>query len=187
MRGGSRHRGEAGGGWLFGFPPLLATDGRIHKGDCEMTGAIFARGSCRALKWMALFGALLVLSAGEAVAQQSIVVSKASVSAAEGVAAADAPASQTFTVMLGAAITSDVTVTLTETAETNASLSYESGGSTVASLTFTAADWNTAQSIEGGITESCGSRREAGGVSFRVNNPRHPGWQRPGGRRHHPC
>ena len=29
MRSGSRHRGEAGGGWT-GFPPLLATDGRIH-------------------------------------------------------------------------------------------------------------------------------------------------------------
>ena len=51
MRSGSRHRGEAGGGWS-GFPPLLATNGRIHKGDCDMrTGAIFARGSCRALKW----------------------------------------------------------------------------------------------------------------------------------------
>ena len=33
------------------------------------TGAIFARGSCRALKWMALFGVLLALGAGEAAAQ----------------------------------------------------------------------------------------------------------------------
>ena len=70
MRSGSRHRGEAGGGWLFGFPPLLATDGRIHKGDYDMrTGAIFARGSCRALKWMALFGLVVALGAGSAVAQ----------------------------------------------------------------------------------------------------------------------
>ena len=63
MRSGSRqHRGEAGGGG-FGFPPLLATDGRIHKGDCDMRiGAIFARGSCRALKWTALLG--MVFAAG---------------------------------------------------------------------------------------------------------------------------
>ena len=69
MRSGSRHRGEAGGGG-FGFPPLLATDGRIHKGDCDMrTGAIFARGSCRALKWMALLGVVFALGAGSAAAQ----------------------------------------------------------------------------------------------------------------------
>ena len=34
-----------------------------------MTGAIFARGSCRALKWMALFGVVFALGAGQAVAQ----------------------------------------------------------------------------------------------------------------------
>ena len=72
MRSGSRHRGEAGGGW-FGFPPLLATDGRIHKGDWDMrTGAIFgrrARGSCAALKWAALLGGFLVLGSVQAVAQ----------------------------------------------------------------------------------------------------------------------
>ena len=33
------------------------------------TGAIFARGSCRALKWMALFGVVFTLGAGSAVAQ----------------------------------------------------------------------------------------------------------------------
>ena len=33
------------------------------------TGAIFARGSCRALKWMALFGVVFALGAGSAVAQ----------------------------------------------------------------------------------------------------------------------
>ena len=69
MRSGSRHRGEAGGGW-FGFPPLLATDGRIYKGDCDMrTGANFARGSCRALKWMVLLGVLSVLGSAQAAAQ----------------------------------------------------------------------------------------------------------------------
>ena len=108
------------------------------------SGAIFARGSCRALKWMALFGALLVLSAGEAVAQQSIVVSRTSVSAAEGVTTA--PPAQMFTVRLSAAITSDVTVTLTESAELNADLT-----ATPSSLTFTAAGggnpWSTAQTV----------------------------------------
>ena len=33
------------------------------------TGAIFARGSCRALKWMALFGVVFGLAAGSAIAQ----------------------------------------------------------------------------------------------------------------------
>ena len=33
------------------------------------TGAIFARGSCRALKWLALFGVVFALGAGEALAQ----------------------------------------------------------------------------------------------------------------------
>ena len=33
------------------------------------TGAIFARGSCRALKWMALFGVVFVMGGGSAIAQ----------------------------------------------------------------------------------------------------------------------
>ena len=36
------------------------------------TGAIFARGSCRALKWMALFGAVFALGAGQAAAQATM-------------------------------------------------------------------------------------------------------------------
>ena len=35
------------------------------------TGAIFARGSCRALKWMALFGVVFALGVGEALAQST--------------------------------------------------------------------------------------------------------------------
>ena len=38
------------------------------------TGAIFARGSCRALKWMALFGVMLALGAGSAAAQVTVSV-----------------------------------------------------------------------------------------------------------------
>ena len=34
------------------------------------TGAIFARGSCRALKWMALVGMVFALGVGQAAAQQ---------------------------------------------------------------------------------------------------------------------
>ena len=69
MRSGGRHGGEAGGGWS-GFPPLLATRGRIHKGDGDMRiGAIFARGSCRALKWMLVLGVLSVLGSAQAAAQ----------------------------------------------------------------------------------------------------------------------
>ncbi len=36
------------------------------------TGAIFARGSCRALKWMALFGVVFALGAGQAFAQPTL-------------------------------------------------------------------------------------------------------------------
>ncbi len=38
------------------------------------TGAIFARGSCRALKWMALFGVMFALGAGTAAAQLTVEV-----------------------------------------------------------------------------------------------------------------
>ena len=37
------------------------------------TGAIFARGSCRALRWMALFGVVFALGGGEALAQTAMV------------------------------------------------------------------------------------------------------------------
>ena len=39
-------------------------------------GAIFARGSCRALKWMALFGVVFALVAGQAAAQVKVTVPK---------------------------------------------------------------------------------------------------------------
>ena len=41
------------------------------------TGAIFARGSCAALKWMALFGVVFALGAGQAAAQLKISGDKA--------------------------------------------------------------------------------------------------------------
>ena len=108
------------------------------------TGAIFARGSCRALKWMALVGMVLTLGAGEAVAQQSIVVSKTSVAATEGVTTA--PASQTFTVRLGTAITTAATVALTTSAQENAAFTVAP-----ASLTFDETGgtnpWSTAQTV----------------------------------------
>ena len=40
-----------------------------------MTGAIFARGSCRALKWMALVGMVVALGAGQAAAQAATMAS----------------------------------------------------------------------------------------------------------------
>ncbi len=124
MRSGSRHRGEAGGGWLFGFPPLLATDGRIHKGDCEMrTGAIFARGSCRALKWMALVGMVFALGAVEAAAQLS-----------NGTLTIDAPdpregGSTTISVTVSAEVTANTATATTVTVTVSAAaLSNADGG-----------------------------------------------------------
>ena len=49
------------------------------------TGAIFARGSCRALKWMALFGVVFALGAGQAAAQ-TITAAKATVTEGGNVA-----------------------------------------------------------------------------------------------------
>ena len=40
------------------------------------TGAIFARGSCRALKWMALLGVVFTLGAGQVVAQQDVTLTE---------------------------------------------------------------------------------------------------------------
>ena len=40
------------------------------------TGAIFARGSCRALKWMALFGVVFALGAAQAAAQVTVTTPK---------------------------------------------------------------------------------------------------------------
>ena len=69
------------------------------------TGAIFARGSCRALKWMALFGVVFALGAGQAVAQKP---SKPALTAVEGVSATSVKL--TWTVPGGGpAITSFVT------------------------------------------------------------------------------
>ena len=41
------------------------------------TGAIFARGSCRALKWLALFGVVFALGAAQAAAQATVTVTAA--------------------------------------------------------------------------------------------------------------
>ena len=157
MRSGSRHRGEAGGGWLFGFPPLLATDGRIHKGDCDMrTGAIFARGSCRALKWMALLGVVFMLGAGQAAAQASMahaVVDDANASVVNvllmGAVTIAAPAAEVVgppAVPAGKALNDAFTMTGYTVAATAAtatagvtgpSSSYTHAGYTVVAVTFT--------------------------------------------------
>ena len=83
------------------FPPLLATDGRIHKGDCDMrTGAIFARGSCRALAWLLALGAATVLSVGEAAAQTVDVVVPDKLVLTPSTVEVDEGASESFTVQL---------------------------------------------------------------------------------------
>ena len=134
------------------FPPLLATHGRIHKGDCDMrTGAIFERGSCRALKWMALVGAVVALSVGEAVAQgQRIVVSPASITVPEAAEASTNKGSP-LSVKLSSEPASNVTVSLAESATVNADFQYKQGAAewaeTVTDLTFTTGNWSTAQTV----------------------------------------
>ena len=77
------------------------------------TGAIFARGSCRALAWMLVLGVAVVLSVGEVVAQTipnatatKIVVKPSSVDVAEG-------GSETFTVGLDGTLQAGATVAVT--------------------------------------------------------------------------
>ena len=78
------------------------------------TGAIFARGSCRALTWVLALAAMAVVSAGEAVAQPTkITVSKTSVEVEEGGVAS-------FTVSLDkAALVGGTTVTVATRRNTN--------------------------------------------------------------------
>ena len=98
------------------------------------TGAIFARGSCRALKWMALFGVMFALGAGQAVAQKP---NKPVLTAVEGVTATSVKL--TWTVPGGGpAIDSFVTQT-----------------STTGGADFTAADTGDA------VTDSGPTTREA--------------------------
>ena len=79
------------------------------------TGAIFARGSCRALKWVALFGVLFALGAGQALAQDAKVEVKLGTNKpAEGGALVPV----TVTVTPGAtAVPGSLTLTLTLTAD----------------------------------------------------------------------
>ena len=129
-----------------------------------MTGAIVARGSCRALKWMALFGALLVLPAGDAVAQQSLVVSRTSLDVAEGVTA-NASATQQFTVALSEAPTETVGVTVTVsstiTPAGSAAFNVEP-----ASLSFETTTWNTPQTVTVTSVEDNDNRGGTGTVEL---------------------
>ena len=117
MRSESRHRGEAGGGWLFGFPPLLATDGRNHKGDCDMrTGAIFARGSCRGLAWVLGLAIVVVASAaGEALAQNATATG---ITVTPGSVTVDEADANTFRVGLNGTLGEGATVTVTVATDT---------------------------------------------------------------------
>ena len=63
------------------------------------TGAIFARGSCRALKWVLALGMLMVLSSGAAFAQTTVIVPD-SVMVTPGRLTIDEGAAKTFTVQL---------------------------------------------------------------------------------------
>ena len=64
------------------------------------TGAIFARGSCRALKWMALFGVVFALGVGLAAAQSSLAVDAVSIRAATAAGNVDEDTETTLTVHL---------------------------------------------------------------------------------------
>ena len=75
------------------------------------TGAIFARGSCRALKWMALFGVVFALGAGEALAQTAEWELKVSSDLAEGESLV--PVTVNLKVPAVAVGVRDVTVTVT--------------------------------------------------------------------------
>ena len=62
------------------------------------TGAIFARGSCRALKWMALFGVVFALGAGSAAAQSTVTINSLTLNAASVDEGGQATATVRFTI-----------------------------------------------------------------------------------------
>ena len=100
------------------------------------TGAIFARGSCRALKWMALFGVVFALGAGQAVAQAK--PSKPILTTVEGVSGADVKLTWTYA---GPAVTGFVTqndvataAAFTDTVPTPATVT---GGFAIRTITLT--------------------------------------------------
>ena len=70
------------------------------------TGAIFARGSCRALKWVALFGVVFMLGGGESLAQAPAVSSSAFV-----------PGTKIVTITMDQAVTGSPSIAATATAE----------------------------------------------------------------------
>ena len=74
------------------------------------TGAIFARGSCRALKWMALFGVVFALGAGQAAAQATVAL-EGTKTLAEG--GALVPVTAVVTVPAGTEASNNFEVTLT--------------------------------------------------------------------------
>ncbi len=76
------------------------------------TGAIFARGSCRALKWMALFGVVFALGAGQALAQDAEVsIRLGTTKPAEG--GALVPVTVTVDPAADATVPGSLTITLT--------------------------------------------------------------------------
>ena len=111
------------------------------------TGAIFARGSCRALKWMALVGMVFAMGVAQAVAQVTITTPKSvdeagrltiSVSAAISVGPGLSTGPATITVATSVAVRTDdgtVGITLTD--------AEKAEGLTVAEATGVGADYDT--------------------------------------------
>ena len=66
--------GRRGGGLRRLSPGCMGHEGRNSQGgDCDMsTGAIFARGSCRPLRWMVLAVLMVAIGAGEVAAQTPV-------------------------------------------------------------------------------------------------------------------
>ena len=92
------------------------------------TGAIFARGSCRALAWVLALGVAAVLSGGEAVAQTATVIVPDKLVLTPTSVDVDEGAGETFTVQLmtkelasdeTAPTTAEVTVTLARAGATD--------------------------------------------------------------------
>ena len=84
------------------------------------TGAIFARGSCRALKWVALFGVMFALGAGPAVAQTVIGIESAVLEPGRTTRATHAVSGRNTTIhQVGEGATTHLVVTLTKAVPSN--------------------------------------------------------------------
>ena len=151
------------------------------------TGVIFARGSCRTLKWMALFGVVFALGAGSAAAQLTAKVAKEVAEGSSVLIEVEAKIAYPAGEIAGGAIVVTATVDTTATTNTHETADISMNPNTVR-LPFsarTAAATNRTDTLKGSIRvntvhdpdaedENVSFTLEAGGTSTLTGQEANP-------------